>query len=623
MRTAPRLLPTLRSLSSADVASLASWVLGLTALEVYGREVRTDVGDAVGLAALVTLGWVSVLGARAGRLSWLRALPLARLRRIASRSVPEFGIDLRQDPPLPRGTPPLVRALGWALAGLLAAAWLAREHLPHALRDTVAPISYVLYLVLLGLLWAALAGGGLFALLLSHLWVHDRFVERRTAARSARRAGARASPPAAGRRSVPEPLVHLALATLVGSCAWRLDALWALIGATAAASFAAACHALPVDPPIVLLWRPRRPDASARSWSWRRSMQAQIGATLALVLVLALAARGSAGLAGRAATGSLRLTPLLGTLFPWAAAQGLTVLALQALRSARAAGRFARAAARAPAAWIEGAAPEAEPGLRETLARRGWRASFAPERAPEDAVRVRLEPGAGADPWSPERLFRRGLRRVSAAELDDPCALARLERAREIHLRRRLGKGLEALLGRAARRRYRRGSGYWIAPQYWFVSGLSRDETEEQHGREDYLFETILDTPYERCLPWAARVHFQRVTRALAIDLVFLEDGVGARRLRRVLDLLFEVYDVHGGRARLEERHLIGLVGLRPVIHEVELGRPFRRAGYPEPEYEDLARARVLHVFKDRGGGTSDARDPEGVEGRPVLVPAR
>jgi hypothetical protein len=28
--------------------------------------------------------------------------------------------------------------------------------------------------------------------------------------------------------------------------------------------------------------------------------------------------------------------------------------------------------------------------------------------------------------------------------------------------------------------------------------------------------------------------------------------------------------------------------------------RPLRREKYPEPDYEDLGRARILHIFKDR-----------------------
>jgi hypothetical protein len=37
------------------------------------------------------------------------------------------------------------------------------------------------------------------------------------------------------------------------------------------------------------------------------------------------------------------------------------------------------------------------------------------------------------------------------------------------------------------------------------------------------------------------------------------------------------------------------------LIHEFQLDEPFRSEVYPEPDYENLGRARILHVFRDRG----------------------
>ena len=89
--------------------------------------------------------------------------------------------------------------------------------------------------------------------------------------------------------------------------------------------------------------------------------------------------------------------------------------------------------------------------------------------------------------------------------------------------------------------------------------------------------------------------------RALEIDLIFVEDGVGWRRLRRVLRALFEVFDVHGGRRPAEEVHFRGLPGTRVLIHEFQFDDPFKSELYPEPKYDFLGRARLLHVFRDRG----------------------
>ena len=41
--------------------------------------------------------------------------------------------------------------------------------------------------------------------------------------------------------------------------------------------------------------------------------------------------------------------------------------------------------------------------------------------------------------------------------------------------------------------------------------------------------------------------------------------------------------------------------------------------GYPEPDYTDLARGRILHVFKDRGG-LEDETEPVPSEDTGVLV---
>ena len=51
----------------------------------------------------------------------------------------------------------------------------------------------------------------------------------------------------------------------------------------------------------------------------------------------------------------------------------------------------------------------------------------------------------------------------------------------------------------------------------------------------------------------------------------------------------------------IDERHLTGLPGIRAVLHDYVIDEPLRSSRYPEPDYEDLGRARILHVFKDRG----------------------
>ena len=69
--------------------------------------------------------------------------------------------------------------------------------------------------------------------------------------------------------------------------------------------------------------------------------------------------------------------------------------------------------------------------------------------------------------------------------------------------------------------------------------------------------------------------------------------------------------------------HFVGLPGIRAVIHELSPGRPFRSDKYPEPDYEDIARARILHLFRDRGGEHAPEEVPSSLTDLPVPMLSR
>jgi len=48
------------------------------------------------------------------------------------------------------------------------------------------------------------------------------------------------------------------------------------------------------------------------------------------------------------------------------------------------------------------------------------------------------------------------------------------------------------------------------------------------------------------------------------------------------------------------------------------LDQPLEDSRYPEPDYDDLGRARVLHVFRDRGGDEDEAFVPDDRGSRPA-----
>ena len=111
-----------------------------------------------------------------------------------------------------------------------------------------------------------------------------------------------------------------------------------------------------------------------------------------------------------------------------------------------------------------------------------------------------------------------------------------------------------------------------------------------------------------------------RSSQALQIDLIFVEDGVTFRRLVRVLRTMFEIYDMHGGRMPAREHHFAGLPGIRVILHEFEMNQAnaHGRTSYPEPDYEEIGHARILHVFRDRGEATEREETPDAADWTPV-----
>jgi hypothetical protein len=209
---------------------------------------------------------------------------------------------------------------------------------------------------------------------------------------------------------------------------------------------------------------------------------------------------------------------------------------------------------------------------------------------------------------------------LKSETLDDPENLKRFARRHEVQCRRVLVRRLEMLFKRAKRRNFKRGEGFWIGLHLWFVPGLTRDTGEEDTDFEEgTIVDEVIGPPYHKVLPRPARHYFHRVMKALEVDLIFVEDGVPFRRFRRVLDCLFEVFDISGDTRRAEEKHFVGIPGIRVVIHDFDPDSPYRSGTYPEPDYEDIGRARILHVFVDRGGADEPVDVPVDSESEPVL----
>jgi hypothetical protein len=239
--------------------------------------------------------------------------------------------------------------------------------------------------------------------------------------------------------------------------------------------------------------------------------------------------------------------------------------------------------------------------LRRLFVRRGWEVRLLPQPIASGDVGIEMVP---AERSEATEFDPRWPLRVSQADLEEGSVFERLLRRDELQHRRKIVKGLKKLLKQAMGHPYVGGTGFWLAPHLWFVPGMARDEVPEEHDDHTegaFLTQTI-GTPYHRLFSRATRHHLYRMLRALQVDLIFIEDSVTPRKLTRVLRTMFEVYDRTRGERRVEDIHFRGLTGLRVMLHEFELDEPFRSEVYPEPRFDDFSRARILHIFRDRGG---------------------
>ncbi len=86
---------------------------------------------------------------------------------------------------------------------------------------------------------------------------------------------------------------------------------------------------------------------------------------------------------------------------------------------------------------------------------------------------------------------------------------------------------------------------FWLAPHWWFVDGVGREDAD---ANPEDTAPPLVGPPYHRILAARARQHAHAILRATHVDMIFVEDGVSFRNIERVLRVITELYDVHGGR---------------------------------------------------------------------------
>ena len=576
-------LPAVRRLVPTPAGWYTLGLVGLlVGLEMIGRTATTDLHDA--LAGLALVSAVAITVARHQRLplpwvSWIGRQSQWFVRRF-ERLKYDHGIDLRGTPTLPRRMPWWAWAVAVGLvawAGLAAVGWY---YFPDGWRNPGVRTVYLGYLVALLVVWA-----GLIACVVGGLYVPIVLFER----------WLRTIPQEVDRRRA-EVLLILGYVMLVVALAVFVPTAAVLVLCLVVAAAGAVAYGRTAPPAPSVLWR-TGPDSPVFAVPVARLAAAAVCGLGLLAFDLLLTATGGRLLAGGELPESMPLTALGGTAAAWLL-PGAIVLAVGRLTA------WARndpSRSTPPTVHIHGhPSDEDKQQAAGIITRWGWRVRGTHDMAEPTDVGIELVPAAQSmatefDPGWPLR--------VSLDDLADGAVRERLDRRDEIQLRRAINRGVATLFKQAAGEPGRkRGSGYWFAPHWWFMDSLGREDTRKTRSVDDdpTLLRPV-GPPFSLVFPARGRQHLYRVLRATQVDLIYIETGIQHRTVTNVLRQLFEVYDMHAGKRVVEDHHFRGIPKVRVMLHDYSPGSEFRATGYPEPQFDDLSRARVLHVFRDRG----------------------
>ncbi|MBA4188126.1 MAG: hypothetical protein C0467_08915 [Planctomycetaceae bacterium] len=550
----------------------------LIGLEVVGRYAAlTDFHD--GLAGFALIMGVAAIVARHRRapLGWVTSLTnwCQRIGATFANLRYDHGIDLRGTPPITRRTPPAVWVLAVALivwSGLAVASWTA---FPTGWRTVGMYSSYTLYLGFLMVLWSALLTVtfvGVFvpvAVLDSLLkrWLGD--TDRRGA----------------------ELAAVVGYAVLVSAVAWVVPPA-AILGLCIVVAIGSWIVYLPkgTDGPAVL-WRSGA-DKPVYAVPVRRVLSLVSMLAALLMFAILITSCGGRLFDPPRADDTMPVTALFGAIAAWLVPILVVVVALR-LWAAR---RNDPARRTRPTAHIAGEDRAEIRRAVKILRTWGYSVRTSAKGRENGQVGIVIVPPEQSEA---KEFDPRWPLKVSVDDLIAGEVKQRFDRRDEIQVRRQLFRGLQKLFKRASVFKGPGGGGFWLAPHWWFVEGVGREDSDA--SGEDAA-PPLVGPPYARAIPERARQHAHAVLRATGVDMIFIEDGVTFKGLDRVLRVVTELYDVHAGQRKAEEHHFRGVPKVKVMIHEYEPGNPFQSDAYPEPKFDDLSRVRVLHIFRDRGG---------------------
>ncbi len=556
----------------------------LVGLEIVGRYAATDFHDFLAGCALLIAIMAVVTRHRREPLGWVRGI--GNWSRWLGGSLPilryDHGLDFRGSPPVPRSSPPEAWILAAGLlvwSGLAAAAWAA---FPSGWRQIGIYTSYTLYLFFLLVLWTILLAVTVVGVYVP-VAVLDKWLKRWLGDTDRRGA---------------EVAAVMVYAVLVSLIAWAIPPTW-ILGLCLVVSVLAWTIYLPKGSDgAAVLWR-AGPDKPVYAVPFQRLIPLMAGLASLLVFAVLLTACGGRLFDPMRTDDSMPLTALCGAIAAWFMPGLLLVVGLRLLTARQS----DPARKTVPTAHVDGSNTVDVQRAAKAIAGWTWQVRFAPVRRERGQVGVVVVPQeqSEATEFDPRWPLK-----VSIADLENGKVKERLDRRDEIQVRRQLFRGLQKLFKRASEFKGPSGGGFWLAPHWWFLESMAREDADNP----DESAPTLVGPPYHRVIPSRARQHAYAVLRATQVDMIFVEDGVTFKNLERVLRVITELFDVHGGRRRAEELHFRGLPKVKVMIHEYEPGNPFRSDIYPEPKFDDLSRVRVLHIFRDRGGHEERVEPP-------------